>query len=49
MFCTDNGVLILIAYATLIGEGFGEPVGRADEGRFSVDVLMCYQYLWLQS
>ncbi len=40
-----NLLLVFIANTTLIGEGFGEPIGRADEGRFRVDVLMCCQCL----
>ena len=38
----DDGVLIFVGYAVFICEGFGEPVGRADEGCFRVDVLEEY-------
>ena len=35
----NDGVLVLVCYAVVIRKGFGEPVGRADEGRFCVEVL----------
>ena len=35
----DDGVLVLVCYAVVICKGFGEPVGRADEGCFCVEVL----------
>ena len=37
---SDDGVLVFICSATPIGEGFGEPVGGADESCFRVDVLL---------
>jgi len=45
MCCTYDRILVFIAYPAVVGEGFGEPIGGADEGRFGVDVLMCRQYL----
>lgn len=36
----DDGVLVLVGFAGVAGECFGEPVGRADEGRFGVEVLL---------
>lgn len=35
----DDGVLVFVSDAVVVCEGFGEPVGRADEGRFCVDIL----------
>lgn len=49
MFSTDDRVLVFIAYAAVVGEGFGEPVGRADEGCLSVDILIGCQRLGLGS
>lgn len=40
----DDGVLVLVSYTVFVREGFGEPVGRADEGCFCVDILQEYQY-----
>lgn len=33
------GVLVFVGRAAVAGEGFGEPVGGADEGHFGVEVL----------
>ena len=35
----DDGILVLECYAIITCKGFGEPVGRADEGCFCVEVL----------
>lgn len=35
----DDGVLVLVGLAGGRGEGVGEPVRGADEGRFGVEVL----------
>lgn len=35
----DDGVLIFICYTVFVCEGFGEPVGRTDEGCFCIDIL----------
>ena len=35
----DDRVLVLVCYAVVIRKGVGEPVGRADEGCFCVEVL----------
>lgn len=35
----DDGILILVCDAIVVGEGFGHPVGGADEGCFCVEVL----------
>ena len=45
MFSADDGVLIFIAYAAVVGEGFGEPVGGADDGCFCVDILGKFQVM----
>ena len=39
MLGSDDGILVFIGFAAFVREGFGEPVGRADEGGFGVDVL----------
>lgn len=39
VLAADDGVLVLVANPAVIGECFSEPVGRADEGSFGVDVL----------
>ena len=35
----DNRVLVLVGYTVVVCEGFGEPVGRTDEGCFCIDIL----------
>ena len=39
MLGAGDGVLVFVGYAVVVCEGFGEPVGGADEGGFGVDVL----------
>lgn len=40
MRAADDGVLIFVGFVSVAGEGFGEPVGGADEGGFGVEVLV---------
>ena len=41
----DDGVLVSIADASIVGEGLGKPVGWADKGRLGIQVLPCHQPL----
>ena len=40
----DDGVLVFVSHAAVVGEGFGEPVGGTDEGGFSVYILYLFSH-----